>query len=180
MTKKPTPVMTADEVNALFGRVFPQLNKDRVDYLVTEVFPGGCTIRLNAIYEHLRPGDTQGTAPAQPPGRRTDRCGPRSSTVDAMAFQDSSGRAGSRLGDTLSCAARGRMGRDGSRSTRSQPIRRRRGSLKSDTVLLFSRWSDRGGRAVCLEVSSTIPGSQRYSCRSACQGLIDAARRAGK
>ena len=58
MTKKPTPVMTADEVNALFGRVFPQLNKDRVDYLVTEVFPGGCTIRLNAIYEHLRRGDT--------------------------------------------------------------------------------------------------------------------------
>ena len=58
MTKKSTPVMTADEVNALFGRVFPQLNKDRVDYLVTEVFQGGCTIRLNAAYEHLRPGDT--------------------------------------------------------------------------------------------------------------------------
>ncbi|MDN5928536.1 MAG: PaaI family thioesterase [Hyphomicrobiales bacterium] len=58
MTKKPTPVMTADEVNALIGRVFPQLNRDRADYLVTEVFPGGCTIRLNAAYEHLRPGDT--------------------------------------------------------------------------------------------------------------------------
>jgi uncharacterized protein (TIGR00369 family) len=40
------------------GRVFPQLNKDRTDYLVTEVFPGGCTIHLNAAYEHLRPGDT--------------------------------------------------------------------------------------------------------------------------
>ena len=58
MTKKPMPVMTADEVNGLMGRVFPQLNKDRTDYLVTEVFPGGCTIRLNAAYEHLRPGDT--------------------------------------------------------------------------------------------------------------------------
>ena len=58
MTKKPSPVMTADEVNDLFRQVFPQLNKDRPDYVVTEVFPGGCTIRLNAAYEHLRPGDT--------------------------------------------------------------------------------------------------------------------------
>jgi uncharacterized protein (TIGR00369 family) len=58
MTKKPAPVMTADEVNDLFRQVFPQLNKDRPDYVVTEVFSGGCTIRLNAAYEHLRPGDT--------------------------------------------------------------------------------------------------------------------------
>jgi uncharacterized protein (TIGR00369 family) len=58
MTKKPIPVMTADEVNGLLRRVFPQLNKDRTDYLVTDVFPGGCAIRLNAAYEHLRPGDT--------------------------------------------------------------------------------------------------------------------------
>jgi uncharacterized protein (TIGR00369 family) len=58
MTKKPTPVMAADEVNDLIGQVFPQLNKERTDYEVTDVFPGGCTIRLNATYEHLRPGDT--------------------------------------------------------------------------------------------------------------------------
>jgi uncharacterized protein (TIGR00369 family) len=58
MTKKPIPVMTANEVNGLLRRVFPQLNKDRTDYLVTDVFPGGCAIRLNAAYEHLRPGDT--------------------------------------------------------------------------------------------------------------------------
>jgi uncharacterized protein (TIGR00369 family) len=58
MTKKPIPVMTADEVNDLLRRVFPQINKDRTDYLVKDVFPGGCAIRLNATYEHLRPGDT--------------------------------------------------------------------------------------------------------------------------
>jgi uncharacterized protein (TIGR00369 family) len=58
MTKPLTPVMTAEELNQLLAQVFPQLNKEKADYLVTEVFPGGCTIRLNAGYEHLRPGDT--------------------------------------------------------------------------------------------------------------------------
>ena len=58
MKKSLTPVMTAEELNELLRRVFPQLNKHRQDYLVTEVFPGGCTIRLDAAYEHLRPGDT--------------------------------------------------------------------------------------------------------------------------
>jgi len=58
MSKPLTPVMTAGELNELLAQVFPQLNRDRADYLVTEVFPGGCTIRLNAAYEHLRPGDT--------------------------------------------------------------------------------------------------------------------------
>ncbi|MGN6464229.1 MAG: PaaI family thioesterase [Rhizobiaceae bacterium] len=58
MTRVLTPVMTAGEVNELLRRVFPQLNRDRVDFLVTEVFPGGCAIRLDASYEHLRPGDT--------------------------------------------------------------------------------------------------------------------------
>jgi len=58
MTTKLTPAMTADEVNGLIRKVFPQLNKNRADFVVTEVFPGGCTIRLNATYEHLRPGDT--------------------------------------------------------------------------------------------------------------------------
>ena len=57
--KKPLePAMTAEELNTFMGKVFPQLNRDRTDFEVTEVFPGGCTIRLNAAYEHLRPGDT--------------------------------------------------------------------------------------------------------------------------
>lgn len=52
------PVMTAEEVNALLKRVFPQINRDRLDFVVTEIVPGGCTIRLNASHEHLRPGGT--------------------------------------------------------------------------------------------------------------------------
>ncbi|OJU03528.1 MAG: thioesterase [Rhizobiales bacterium 65-79] len=58
MNKPLKPMMGAGELNGLLAKVFPQLNRDRQDYVVTEVFPGGCTIRLNAGYEHLRPGDT--------------------------------------------------------------------------------------------------------------------------
>ncbi|MGQ2906681.1 MAG: PaaI family thioesterase [Aliihoeflea sp.] len=54
----PTPVMTADEVNSLLREVYPQLNEDFAAYSTTEVFPGGCTVRLDADHRHLRPGNT--------------------------------------------------------------------------------------------------------------------------
>ncbi|MBL0933822.1 MAG: PaaI family thioesterase [Rhizobiaceae bacterium] len=50
--------MTADEVNAFLKVVYPQLNNDFAAYTTTEVFPGGCTVRLDADHRHLRPGDT--------------------------------------------------------------------------------------------------------------------------
>lgn len=53
-----TPVMTTDEVNAMISKVFPQLNQDHRFYQATEIFPGGCTVRLNADERHLRPGGT--------------------------------------------------------------------------------------------------------------------------
>jgi uncharacterized protein (TIGR00369 family) len=53
-----TPVMTADEVNDLLARVFPELNRQHRFYEAVEVFPGGCTVRLNAGESHLRPGGT--------------------------------------------------------------------------------------------------------------------------
>ncbi len=52
------PVMTADEVNRFLKQVYPQLNDEFSDYFAVEVFPGGCTVRLNADHRHLRPGDT--------------------------------------------------------------------------------------------------------------------------
>lgn len=52
------PVMTADEVNALIGSAFPQLNPDVRDFYATEIFPGGCVVRLDARERHLRPGNT--------------------------------------------------------------------------------------------------------------------------
>lgn len=54
----PTPVMTADEVNSLLKAVYPQLNEDLACYFATDVFPGGCTVRLDADHRHLRPGNT--------------------------------------------------------------------------------------------------------------------------
>lgn len=52
------PVMTAREVNELITSVYPQLNSDYKAYETVDVFPGGCTVRLNADERHLRPGDT--------------------------------------------------------------------------------------------------------------------------
>ncbi|HRP77954.1 MAG TPA: PaaI family thioesterase [Aquamicrobium sp.] len=52
------PKMTAEEVNDFINRVFPQLNDDVSDFFATEVFPGGCTVRLIAGERHLRPGNT--------------------------------------------------------------------------------------------------------------------------
>ncbi len=53
---KLTPVMTADEVTTLLRSVYPQLYEDLPAYSVLDVFPGGCTVRLNASERHLRPG----------------------------------------------------------------------------------------------------------------------------
>lgn len=52
------PVLTAAEVNALMGTVYPQLNDQFAFYQALDVFPGGCTVRLNADARHLRPGGT--------------------------------------------------------------------------------------------------------------------------
>jgi uncharacterized protein (TIGR00369 family) len=52
------PLMDADTVNAFLKQVYPQLNDDFADYMATDVFPGGCTVRLNATDRHLRPGGT--------------------------------------------------------------------------------------------------------------------------
>lgn len=53
-----TPLMTADEINAFLKKVYPQLNEEQPDYTAVAVFPGGCTVRLNAGERHLRPGGT--------------------------------------------------------------------------------------------------------------------------
>lgn len=53
-----TPVMTAEEVNALFAREYPQLNQPVAAYRALEVWPGGCTVRLDAHDIHLRAGGT--------------------------------------------------------------------------------------------------------------------------
>ena len=53
-----TPVMSADEINVYLNEVFPQLNNGSQDYVATEVFPGGCVVRLNATERHIRPGGT--------------------------------------------------------------------------------------------------------------------------
>ncbi|TPI56356.1 MULTISPECIES: PaaI family thioesterase [unclassified Mesorhizobium] len=52
------PVLTAAQVNALMETVFPQLNEKGPAFEATDVFPGGCTVRLNAGERHLRPGGT--------------------------------------------------------------------------------------------------------------------------
>jgi uncharacterized protein (TIGR00369 family) len=52
------PVLTAEQVNALMETVYPQLNGPFRFYEAIDVFPGGCTVRLNADERHLRPGGT--------------------------------------------------------------------------------------------------------------------------
>jgi len=52
------PVMTAEQINEFLKKVYPQLNDDFASYRAIEVFPGGCTVRLDATERHLRPGGT--------------------------------------------------------------------------------------------------------------------------
>ncbi|WP_246660357.1 PaaI family thioesterase [Nitratireductor sp. XY-223] len=54
----PAPVMTAEDLNKFLSQVYPQLNDHLAGYSVTEVSPGGCTVRLHATDRHLRPGGT--------------------------------------------------------------------------------------------------------------------------
>lgn len=58
MSKELKPVMTAGEVNELIESAFPQLNDSRNSFYAVDVFPGGCTVRLDATERHLRPGNT--------------------------------------------------------------------------------------------------------------------------
>lgn len=52
------PLLDAAQVNTLMAEVYPQLNADHLSYEAVAVFPGGCTVRLNADERHLRPGGT--------------------------------------------------------------------------------------------------------------------------
>jgi uncharacterized protein (TIGR00369 family) len=55
---QPQPVMTAAEVDHYINEVYPGLNGPYRDYVVLDMAPGRCTVRLNADGRHLRPGDT--------------------------------------------------------------------------------------------------------------------------
>jgi uncharacterized protein (TIGR00369 family) len=52
------PKLDAAGVDSLLSQVFPQLNEETSAYETVDVFPGGCTVRLNATERHLRPGGT--------------------------------------------------------------------------------------------------------------------------
>ena len=52
------PLLTVDSANALLATAYPQLNEEYRFYEATGIFPGGCTVRLNADERHLRPGGT--------------------------------------------------------------------------------------------------------------------------
>lgn len=51
------PVLTAAEINALMATVYPQLNDQFTFYEAIDVFPGGCTVRLNADERHCAPAE---------------------------------------------------------------------------------------------------------------------------
>jgi uncharacterized protein (TIGR00369 family) len=52
------PLMTTKDINAMLREIYPQLNADNTFYEAVDIFPGGCTVRLNADERHLRPGGT--------------------------------------------------------------------------------------------------------------------------
>ncbi|MEL6735523.1 MAG: PaaI family thioesterase [Pseudomonadota bacterium] len=52
------PVLSAQEVQAFLGDVFPELDDGNGDYTIVSISPGACTVRLNATERHLRPGGT--------------------------------------------------------------------------------------------------------------------------
>lgn len=54
----PQPLMTADEINRFLAEHYPQLNSGGSDYSAVDVFPGGCTVRLDATERHVRAGGT--------------------------------------------------------------------------------------------------------------------------
>ena len=58
MSKPFAPVTTAEEINALFAREYPQLNAPVAAFRALDVWPGGCLVRLDADHIHLRAGGT--------------------------------------------------------------------------------------------------------------------------
>jgi len=52
------PVLNASEVQTFLDDVFPELDGGNGDFVITSVFPGACSVRLNASQRHLRPGGT--------------------------------------------------------------------------------------------------------------------------
>ncbi|WP_367714974.1 PaaI family thioesterase [Nitratireductor sp. GISD-1A_MAKvit] len=53
------PVLNAEEVNCYLREVFPQAcSGDPAEYRAIDIWPGGCTVRLEVAFKHLRPGDT--------------------------------------------------------------------------------------------------------------------------
>lgn len=52
------PVMTVADVNDLLTSAYPQLNESRPAYRATEIFAGGCVVRLDGDERHVRPGGT--------------------------------------------------------------------------------------------------------------------------
>lgn len=59
MNAKPLqPVMTSEELNDFLREVYPQLNDEFADFVVTDVQPERVVVRLNANERHLRPGGT--------------------------------------------------------------------------------------------------------------------------
>ena len=57
-TKPLAPVMNVEEINTFLASVYPQLNRAAAAYVAIDIRPGGCTVRLNADEQHLRPGGT--------------------------------------------------------------------------------------------------------------------------
>ncbi|WP_295808419.1 PaaI family thioesterase [uncultured Nitratireductor sp.] len=53
------PIMDAEEVNLYLREVFPQACGGEIpDYRALDISAGRCTVRLEAGFKHLRPGDT--------------------------------------------------------------------------------------------------------------------------
>jgi uncharacterized protein (TIGR00369 family) len=52
------PVMTIDEVHRFLEADFPQIHTDGRVFAVTEIAPGGASMRLDPSERHLRPGGT--------------------------------------------------------------------------------------------------------------------------
>ena len=52
------PIMTSQEIHAFLDREFPQISIDGRVLEITEVRPGGLTMRFDPAERHLRPGAT--------------------------------------------------------------------------------------------------------------------------
>ncbi|HEX5935303.1 MAG TPA: PaaI family thioesterase [Pseudorhizobium sp.] len=52
------PIMTTDEIHAFLDREFPQIHLDGRVLSITDVRPGGLTMRFEPGERHLRPGAT--------------------------------------------------------------------------------------------------------------------------